>query len=447
MMDNSFFINEMKEILKDEFPQFLTSLNDRMYQGIRVNTLKTSVDFLKKEIDVFDQKTPFDDDTWYLDGERKLGRHPFHIAGLFYMQEPSASSVVNALDVQPGDYVLDMCAAPGGKSTQILTRLKNQGLLWSNEINSSRAVSLLSNLERWGAGNYILTNATPANLSDQLSGVFDKVLVDAPCSGASMFKKYPDTVYEYTQNATEACQIRQLNILDDACRCLKQDGTLVYSTCIYNLTENEMVIRQFLQNHPEFELVDTGLHCGRRGIELDGLDSSKVTRIMPMDKGEGHFIARMVKKGEQKSRVLKRLSFSKNKVVDDFLKEYGLSGLKYTVVRDNVYCSEEPLIDFNGKIIRQGILLGTIIKNRFEPHHHLFVSLLADKWTRDRIDLDDEQLKLFMSGNSVPVGGYHGYVQVCYHGVSFAFGKADGRQIKNHLPKGLRAMESNQLYD
>ncbi|MBQ4252505.1 MAG: RsmB/NOP family class I SAM-dependent RNA methyltransferase, partial [Erysipelotrichaceae bacterium] len=256
-MINSYFDEQMKQLLAEEYPAFRESLEQPLFRSLRINRARTSEDELKQNGFVLKEQSLFDLDTYYID-QSQLGNHPFHNGGLYYLQEPSATMAVNALDVREGNAVLDMCAAPGGKSTQILSRLNGTGLLVTNEINSQRCNALLGNIERWGYNNYILCNDTPENIAESFRGFFDRVLVDAPCSGTAMFRKYPESMQQYDEKLVLMNQRRQLQILDQAASCLKYDGVLVYSTCTFNQQEDEEVIWTFLQNHPEFILEDSG---------------------------------------------------------------------------------------------------------------------------------------------------------------------------------------------
>ena len=437
-MMNEYFEREMKEILGDEYRDFKACESQPMFRSLRINTLKTNYEEIEKEFSV-GRRTPFDHDTYYLDEGEKPGIHPWHTGGLFYLQEPSATMAVNALHIEEGDRILDLCAAPGGKSTQILARLKGTGLLWSNEINRSRAMTLLSNIERWGSDNYILTSMASEELCPKVMGFFDKILVDAPCSGASMFKKYPETVNEYNQAAVEACQKRQLMILDQAYVALKPEGVLVYSTCTYNRLENEEAVRLFTEAHPDMEVVDCGLDCGRKG-----LDSELMRRCFPMDGGEGHFVCRMVKHGSAMETKLAYMKPARNRIVDEFLAANCCRPLPYYVVNDNVYVAESPLLDFKGRVVRQGILLGNIVGNRFEPHHHGYLAIMTGNNFKQSVDLNEEEAAIFMSGNSVMVSGIRGFTAITYKNHPIGFGKGDGRQIKNRLPKGLRRIAEYQ---
>ena len=434
MLDNPYFIQEMKTLLSSsDYDKFVDCLDKPMYKALRINTLKSDHDFISEYISL-NEKSAFDENTYLISSEEKLGKHPFHIAGLYYIQEPSATMAVNALDVKGDDFVLDLCAAPGGKSTQILNRLSKEGFLVSNEYDKKRANTLLSNLERWGYDNYLLTNNDAKTICEQLEGVCDKVLVDAPCSGASMFKKYPETVKDYNLNSELACQKRQLEILSEAYKALKQDGILVYSTCTYNLYEDEQVVEKFINEFSDMQLVDTGLSCGQKGYDPQGL----TRRCFPFNGGEGHFVAKFIKKGEQAKRKLKTFSFFKDKLVDEFIEQNCYSKLAYTIINNKVYCSNKPLLKLNANCYRSGILLGEIIKNRIEPDHHFFITYTDLK---NVCELTDEQLDIYLSGRSLFVDNISkGYVQLRYKNVPIGFGKSDGKQIKNHLPKGLRSL-------
>ena len=421
----------MKEMLKDDYDKFVASFASPMYKSLRVNNLKGTEEIIRNEIEI-GERTPFDENTYYINDDAKLGKHPYHLGGLYYLQEPSATMAVNALDVQLGDKVLDMCAAPGGKSTQILSRLNNTGFLLSNEYEHKRAMTLLSNIERWGKDNYMLTNNSADKVAWAFEGYFDRVLVDAPCSGSSMFKKYPATINDYTEANVLACNKRQLQILDEAYKTLKQDGVLVYSTCTYNKIEDEEVVEQFLQKYPDMELVDTGLSCGVKGYDPNGL----TRRVFPFNGGEGHFAAKFVKHGYQESRKVKYLKFSNDKTVEQSIAENCTERFNYTILNNKVYVSKDNLIDTSLNIIRSGVLMGEIVKGRIEPAHHFFVAY--NQFKKICNITDPEMMNKFLTGLSLPIDGYKGYVQIRYNDIPVGFGKGDGSQIKNHFPKGLR---------
>ncbi len=433
-MDNSYFLKEIKQLLNEkQFDEFIKSFSQPLYRALRINRLKADYQIISEEIQL-KEKTVFDEDTYYLEAEDKSGKHPYHLAGLFYLQEPSATMVVNALDIKEKDWVLDLCGAPGGKSTQILSKLNRTGFLLSNEYERKRANILLSNIERFGCDNYLITNNSVDDLCPELLSVFDKVLVDAPCSGAGMFKKYPDSMYQYNHKMVMANQKRQLYILDYAYLTLKEDGILVYSTCTFNRYENEEVVRLFLEKYPDMKLVNTGLSCGQPGFDKWQL----TTRVFPYQGGEGHFVSKFIKTSTTEKIKLKTLPFSKNRVVDNFIEDNLKEKMNYTIINNRVYISKTNLLDLKANVIRSGILLGEIVKNRIEPAHHLFLS--DYKFKRVYNTTDSKIINNYLSGLSIMETGYRGFVQICYKGIPVGFGKGDGNQIKNRFPKGLRVV-------
>lgn len=436
------FLERMKTYLKDEYEEYLKTLGQDMYRGLRVNPCKSSIEELKA-LDLC-SLTPSKicPESFYIPQEvAHLGNHPAHLAGLFYMQEPSASSAVEVLDVTQGDWVLDLCAAPGGKSTQIAGKLAGSGFLVSNEIESKRAIVLMSNMERMGFGECMITNAHPDVLCKEMKGCFDKVLVDAPCSGEGMFKKHSRAMEEWTMENVRACASRQKQILENAYEALKQDGILVYSTCTYAMEENEQVVHAFLKAHPDMELMDTGATFGRKGFAYEDLKSDKVRRILPMDEGEGHFIAKMKKHGEQTKDKLKLMTNdSLPKYAQEFIKDQLKESLPYVMVlQDKVYLKVTPFIKLKKtRILRQGILMGEMVKNRIEPHQHFYTAhCLQDGYVRT-YDMSEEECHAYLQGNQLMVSGYKGYTCLSWHHHPIAFGKGDGNVIKNKYPKGMR---------
>ena len=290
----SAFLNAMQTLLGEEYLSFLECWQGTAHRGLRRNPLKCGEAQLRDALPFPIEPTAFSPLSYRFNaGEEGVGRLPAHHAGLFYVQEPSACSAVTALDPQPGERVLDLCAAPGGKSTQIAGLLGGEGLLWSNEIVKSRAQILLSNVERLGVRNAVVSSCHPQRLCEGLQGFFDRVLVDAPCSGEGMFRRDPAAVSQWTPESPAACAQRQRAILDSAALAVKEGGVLTYSTCTFAKEENEDNVEWFLAAHPEFELVPLELPFGRPGV--NGLP---VRRIYPMDGGEGHFVAKFRRVGE-----------------------------------------------------------------------------------------------------------------------------------------------------
>ena len=293
------FLQAMERLLGPEYPVFLQSYQQPPRRGLRRNPLKCGQPQLEAALPFALEPTAFSPLSYaFAAGEEGVGRLPAHHAGLFYVQEPSACSAVTVLDPRPGEKVLDLCAAPGGKSTQIAGLLAGEGLLWSNEIVKSRAQALLSNMERLGVPNAVVSSCHPQRLCQSLQGFFDKVLVDAPCSGEGMFRRDPAAVAQWSPESPAACAQRQRAILDSAALAVREGGVLVYSTCTFSREENEDNVRWFLSAHPEFTLLPIEAGFGRPGVE--GLS---VRRIYPMDGGEGHFVAKFQRVGENVDKV------------------------------------------------------------------------------------------------------------------------------------------------
>ena len=436
------FLFRMKSLLGDEFENFLKFYESDNFKGLRVNTLKCSVDKLKSLLDFELNKTPFCDEGFYIPKDvMSLGNNPLHHAGAFYIQEPSATSAVTMLDVQEGDYVLDLCAAPGGKSTQIGAKLGGTGLLWSNEIVKNRANILLSNIERMGIYNAVVSNCHPDVLCDRLENVFDKVLVDAPCSGEGMFRKNDGAESEWSVEHVKSCAQRQLLILNSAKKALKNGGVLVYSTCTFSQEENEGVINEFLAENPDFVLEDSGVTFGRPTLDY-------ARRIFPMDGGEGHFAARLRKIGESYSNNPKK---SNNKKISTEVLDFYDSIFKDRPFGENIEVIKNKIIvlpqnynfDVKGlNILRAGVVLGEIVKNRIEPHHSAFVAAKKEQCISSvDFDVNSDEIKKFIHGEEIAVpANIKGYTAVCVNSITVGFGKASNGRLKNKYPKGLRIL-------
>ena len=438
---NEQFLNRMKEMLQDEYEAFEKTLDQPMYRGYCINTAKINPEEFLKEFPYKSTPSRFYETSYTIDPSCKgVGNHWLHLSGCCYMQEPSASSAVGVLDVQENMWVLDLCAAPGGKSAQIAAKLNNTGFLLSNELDPKRANILLSNMERCGVSENMITNASAEKLCLQLTGCFDRVLVDAPCSGEGMMKKHENANIEWSQENIETCAKRQSSILDSAVSALKENGILVYSTCTYAMEENEQVIEAFLLRHPEMELMDCGPSITRIGYPTPALDETKVRRIMPMDGGEGHFVAKMRKKKVEIPAKLKTIKEAKlEKCVLDFLQDQ-LTEIPahFIQIQNKVYARKAPFIQLDKlNVLREGICVGEIIKGRFEPHHHFYTASALTPYLKRKVEINEEQLRLYLSGNVLPISE-KGYVAICYKGIPLGFGKGDGTMIKNKYPKGLR---------
>lgn len=446
---NIFFDHISPLLSIEEMEKFRNEYEKPAFRGVRVNTPKCSVDkFLSLVPEISKEDvTPFCKDGFYISEDAIFsGNHPLHHAGAVYFQEPSAMSAVSVLDVHKGDVVLDLCAAPGGKSTQIASALKGEGLLWSNEIVKSRANILLSNIERLGVSNAVVSSADPENLCSALEGVFDKVLVDAPCSGEGMFRRDKGAFDEWSVEHSDSCSVRQLKILESAKKALRPGGILVYSTCTFSYAENEGVIEKFLAENPDFELLDCGEKFGRRTL------SGKACRIYPMDGGEGHFAAKLRKKCDSDFYVsvyAKAEPTAEKKipsVVKDFFADTFFDTSVYERLMlhgDNVYILPECCPEIKGTgVVRAGVFAGTVKKNYFEPHHALFMA--ADKENIKRVvdlSLSDPLVQKFLHGEEIPVeGSIKGYTAVAVEGITVGFGKVSSGMLKNKYPKGLRTL-------
>lgn len=436
------FLFRIKSLLGDDFDEFLKFYETENFKGLRVNTLKCSAEKLKTLVDFELVNTPFCNEGFYIpSGVTSLGNSPLHHCGAFYIQEPSATSAVEMLGVEKNDFVLDLCAAPGGKSTQIGAKLQGTGLLWSNEIVKSRANILLSNIERMGISNAVVSNCHPNILCKELQGKFDKVLVDAPCSGEGMFRKNSEAQNEWSVEHVKSCAQRQLMILNSAKNTLKEGGVMVYSTCTFSQEENEDVITQFLSENPDFELEDAGVDFGRKTLEY-------ACRIFPMDGGEGHFAARMRKKGECRKSVLPKKSSEKiDAEVWDFYDNLFVDrpfGENLRIIKDKIVILPENYNESikTAGIIREGVILGEIVKNRIEPHHSAFMAAKKSD-CRSAVDFDvcSNEIYKFLHGEEIAVpSDVKGYTAVCVNGMTVGFGKASNGRLKNKYPKGLRIL-------
>lgn len=437
---NDLYLKQMKELLNEEYDDYLTMLDQPHRRGLRVNTLKTAEEELFSVLVVKKEKSPFAENGWYLDDDTfSPGRSPAYKAGLFYVQEPSASAAVTVLNPQKGMKVLDLCAAPGSKSTQIAEKLGNTGFLCVNEYVHKRALVLVENIELNGTANCMVLNADTKDVADAFEEYFDAVLCDAPCSGEGMFRKEEDAVRDWSPENVQACAKRQREILENAYRCLKPGGVLVYSTCTFNMSENEETVVSFLSMHDNMVMEDAGVSFGRRGLINDhGLD--KAVRIFPMDGGEGHFIARMRKTGL--SSKTKEPKLMKSQKIDSaalsFLDEMLEYPYPYLFEKaGKVYGGTHPFIEAgNCRLIRHQIYLGDVIKGRFEPSHHFFLSSFSR--FRHTADLDDEQADRYFHGEQISLAADKGWNAVTWHSHPVGGAKSDGKVLKNKYPKQFR---------
>ena len=443
------FLHRMEEMLSSEYKNFLKEYEKPVQRAIRINRLKTTPERIAGYLPYPLQKTHFCEDAYLVPEKvQGLGRHPFHHAGAYYVQEPSAASAVTILAPQPGDKVLDLCAAPGGKSTQIASALQGKGLIWSNEIVRNRARVLLSNMERMGVRNGVVSSCHPDRLCTALAGFFDKVLVDAPCSGEGMFRKDAKAVEEWSLAHTQACAQRQLSILLSAAQAVREGGILVYSTCTFAPEENEGVVAKFLQQQPGFVLEDTGVTFGRPADPRYGEgreELRKARRIYPMDGGEGHFVAKL-RRLEVNPAYPSLFEESKIKRDSQLLELWDsvCSGKPYGIpmrLQDIAVLLPSGLPDFSGLgVLRAGVQLGEIKKSRIEPAHALFLAAHPEGLKQvHHFSLEDPRIEAFLRGEEISVEeSFSGYTGVAVEGLTVGFGKCSGGRLKNRYPKGLR---------
>ena len=435
----SLFLARMQALLGAEYPAFLACYDAPPSRGVRLNPLKCTEGILRASLPFALEPTPFSPLCFHAQGGDRPHTLPAHHAGMYYSQEPSASAAVTALAPQPGERVLDLCAAPGGKSTQIGSLLAGSGLLWSNEVVRSRADALLSNLERLGVQNAVVSSCMPQQLCTALQGWFDRVLVDAPCSGEGLFRREPQAVGEWSPGHVAACAQRQQLILGSAALAVKEGGVLVYSTCTFSLEENEGACQAFLKAHPEF--IPEGIPAAFGRPALDG---SPARRIFPMDGGEGHFVARFRRVGAnpQKSTAFARNALcSEAHDAEELYKQvfYGDCPGPVGVFGGKVLLLPTGLPELSGLgVLRAGVELAQVKGKRLEPAHGAFLCRKKGE-CRQAVDFppDSPELLAFLRGEEIDCGG-KGYTAVCVNGVATGFGKASGGRLKNRYPKGLR---------
>ena len=422
------FLDDMKELLMDEYDDFIKSYDEPKTTGLRINTLKINKEELLN-LNLYNlTPIPWADEGFYYDEEvDRPGKSPLHESGAYYLQEPSAMSVVPHLDIKEGDKVLDMCAAPGGKSTYILSKLNDTGLLVSNEINSTRIRALGENLERFGARNCIITNTDSNNLRKVFTGYFDKIVIDAPCSGQGMFRKDEVAIEDWSYAKVLECQSIQKDIIRAGYDMLKNGGVLVYSTCTFAKEENEDVINEFISEYENAKL-----------IEMQRIWPHKVS-------GEGHFVAK-IQKLENEDCNVKYIKIKNNdKEVKDY-REFEKKFLnismesRFDIRGDNLYLLPEEHPDTKKlKVLRYGLHLGMLKKNRFEPSHALSHYLkMEDVKNVENFSIQDNKILDYLRGNTIETGKSRGWVLVCVEGIGLGWGKESNGILKNHYPKGLR---------
>ena len=423
------FLQRMEAQLGSEYPAFLESLERPRAVALRFNPLKGE----RPVLPFVGAPVPWEPEGFYYDPETRPGLHVYHEAGVYYLQEASAMAPVALLDPKPGERVCDLCAAPGGKTTQIAGRMLGQGFLVCNEINPKRAKILSRNIERMGVANALVTNEHPETLASRFPGFFDRVLVDAPCSGEGMFRKEEAAVTDWSQETVQMCARRQREILDSAARLVRPGGRLVYSTCTFAPEEDEETVAAFLEAHPEFtpEPVEAPWF-------VPGENASY--RMWPHKLlGEGHFAAVLRKTQGESGEVPACPGEKCPKVWESFAKELDITLPEGKAVSfgQSLYWAPMELPELNRlKVLRPGLELGTERKGRFEPAHALALWLKTCAVT-ESFPPESPEMKAYLHGDVVP-SGKKGWCLVQAGGYAIGWGKGDGSVLKNHYPKGLR---------
>lgn len=468
------FVNRMQEMLGDEWPAFLCGFTGEPVQGIRFRNGRTAVSpeeqrRILKSLGADDAiPVPWEETAWTIHAGVRPGRAFWHDMGLYYIQEPSAMSAAPLMEPGGRERILDLCAAPGGKSTQIADRLPEDALLIANEIHPTRSRILSQNIERMGIGRAVVTSESPEGLAGRLPHFFHRILVDAPCSGEGMFRKNPLAVSEWSPDQVRVCADRQDLILDEAVQMLCPGGRIVYSTCTFAPEEDEGTILRFLRRHPDFHVASVSSKNGRTAgrpewaaEDLTGTERemlSRTLRLWPhLVKGEGHFEAVLEQDGIREGSGAVReknsgkpggeLSRTEFRMVRFFLEdllvpEAAAEILAEPLIRfgDQIYRLPAGAPPTDGiRILRPGLHLGTMRKGRFEPAHALAL-WLDGKECRNRTNLtaDDPALTSWYRGESIHVNGAAGWTLITVDHHPAGWGKRSGMQVKNHLPKGLR---------
>ena len=440
------FCERMRELTGDEYDDFIKSYDTQINKGIRINTLKCS-----DSLPILNscEKIQWCEDGYYADNLSINGNHPYHASGVVYFQEPSAMAVACGMPIGENAKILDLCAAPGGKTTHIGARMGNHGLLLSNEIIPKRAAVLSENVERMGLTNTIVTNESPRQLSERFEGFFDGIIVDAPCSGEGMFRKEPQAVEEWSVNHTLSCAVRQKNILDDAYKMLKCGGYIMYSTCTFSYDENESVVQYMIDKYNMQLCHIDGLDMLSDGIG-DGMQDCR--RIFPhKNKGEGHFMALLRRTEESNPAKVHQKKKEKRKdtpldLAINLYREFEKSALntkldgEFVLFGDNLYLMPEYINLDKLRVLWCGLHLGIIKRNRFEPSHALSHALPADMYiNRIEFSLNSDEIKRYMHGETLS-NNTNGWCIITADSYSIGWGKGSNGIVKNHYPKALRTL-------
>ena len=433
------FDARMKSLLKDEYDDFKKALLEKPVKGLYLNRNKKNVERVLEE--QYIEHHPIVENGYLYDENYHPGRSAYFLAGLYYIQEPSAMLVADALPIEPDDFVLDMCAAPGGKSCEIASRLTGEGVLIANDIEASRARILSENIERFGLDNTIVTNVDPMRFTKQFQEAFDKIVLDAPCSGEGMFRKLEQAVNTWSEDKVLECAHIQKNLLKGAYDMLKQGGMVIYSTCTYSYEENEAMIH-YAVDELGFELLPLSKSHGL----CPGVDLDEVVRCYPHHyRGEGHFIALLRKPGNSPRKVVRPMKPQVNqadlKVLRAFYQETLNKKVPAYIIENNghLYAIKKNFPELKGiRVLRNGLYLGEVRKNRFIPSYSLALTLTKEDVKRCYdYPCDSEEIKKYIHGETLEGKGNKGFGVIFVDGYPLSFYK-ESNQVKNLFPKGLR---------
>ena len=449
------FVEQMKEILGPELPEYLESYEKPKFTGLRVNTSKISVEEFER-ISPFKtlRRVPWTPNGYYYTEEDTPTKHPYYYAGLYYIQEPSAMTPASVLPVEPGERVLDLCAAPGGKATELGAKLRHEGLLVANDASASRTKALLKNLEVFGLPNILVTSEMGDKLDRYFHEYFDKILIDAPCSGEGMFRKQAHMIPAWERQGPEVFSKMQREILDQAANLLKPGGTMLYSTCTFSKLENEGSMDYFLSNHPEFHLLDIpqseGFAPGQPELVDRTFPLEKCVRLFPHKiDGEGHFLALLQKDGERTPNALESAGKPSKlpQELIDFLKDVSMpvDTTRIQIKDTKVFLMPEGLSGCKGlRFLRSGLYMGELLKKRFEPSQ-AFAMVLKKEEYASVIDLPatDERIIRYLKGETIEIEDGEstkdaGWQLVCVDGYPLGWGKLIRGTLRNKYFSGWR---------
>ena len=442
------FKERMRDMLGEEYPAFESALEEPNVRAVRVNESKISVADFLSSTSLSLSPINYAHDGFIPDSADGIGKSPEHHAGMFYVQDPGAMATVKALDIKKGWRVLDACSAPGGKASQLASAIGDEGALLANEYVPKRAKIIVSNFERLGIKNAVITSLDTAKITDMFRGYFDLVLCDAPCSGEGMFRKYDEAITEWSEDNVKLCAGRQTEILNNLAPTVKAGGYLLYSTCTYSKEENEGVVSEFLTSHPEFSI--SPVNSDLKSATADGIDGLvEARRFYPhLTKGEGQFMALLQKNdnAEDSSCVLYKENLKlptkeELTVVKKFLAENVIGEISGRFIKWGEYVALVPhsLPIPPCSVFMTGVVLGEVKKGNFFPHHQFFSAYGKQFKRQENLTKDDVRTEKYLRGEEIDTNSdANGWCAVTYESVALGGGKISGGRLKNHYPKGLR---------